>query len=80
MRFPKRMPEAMPQKAAFPPALSASSNPLVPARQARSEALICCIAGQALMVWSLRRDIAWHGLKPFVVGAAIGLPIVPSWP
>ena len=24
--------------------------------------MICSIAGQALMVWSLRRDIAWHGL------------------
>ena len=130
MRFPKRMPEAMPQKAAFPPAFSASSNPLVLARQARSEALrdwrsaldqkrpaLCgggvaaltacaslltlanpaaisawtmaavfvaaltsSIAGQALMVWPLRRDIAWHGLKPFVVGAAISLPIVLSWP
>ena len=29
----------MPQKAAFPPAFSASSNPLVLARQARSEVL-----------------------------------------
>jgi hypothetical protein len=42
--------------------------------------MICSIAGQALMVWPLRRDIAWHGLKPFVVGAAISLPIVLSWP
>ena len=42
--------------------------------------MICSMAGQALMVWPLRRDIAWHGLKPFVVGAAISLPIVPSWP
>src|ERR1700730_2543041 len=33
------MPEAMPQKAASPPAFSAPSNPLALARQARAEAL-----------------------------------------
>jgi uncharacterized membrane protein YfcA len=147
----------MPQKAASPPAYSASANPLALARQARAEALrdwlsavgqkrlavygasvaalaayggllalsnpagvsswamaavfvaaltssiagfafsaicgamlfhllddpvhvveimmICSIAGQALMVWSLRRDIAWRGLAPFVAGAAVGLPL-----
>jgi uncharacterized membrane protein YfcA len=37
--------------------------------------MICSIAGQTLMVWSLRRDIDWHGLKPFVAGAAAGLPL-----
>ena len=37
VRFPRRMPEAMPQKAALPPAYSASSNSLVLARQARAE-------------------------------------------
>ncbi|HEX9525327.1 MAG TPA: sulfite exporter TauE/SafE family protein, partial [Reyranella sp.] len=37
--------------------------------------MICSIAGQALMVWSLRRDIAWRGLAPFVAGAAVGLPL-----
>jgi uncharacterized membrane protein YfcA len=37
--------------------------------------MICSIAGQALMVWSLRRDIDWRGLRPFVVGAAAGLPV-----
>jgi len=37
--------------------------------------MICSIAGQALMVWSLRRDIDWRGLKPFVAGAAAGLPV-----
>ena len=37
--------------------------------------MVCSIAGQALMVWSLRRGIAWHGLRPFVIGAAIGLPV-----
>src|SRR5712692_10568709 len=155
------MPEAMPQKAASPPAFSAPSNPLATplalARQARAETsrdwlsaagqkravvygasaaalaayagllaqsnpagvsswamaavfvaaltssiagfafsaicgamlfhllddpvhvveimMICSIAGQALMVWSLRRDIAWRGLAPFVAGAAVGLPV-----
>ena len=37
--------------------------------------MICSIAGQALMVWSLRRDIDWRGLPPFLVGAAAGLPV-----
>jgi uncharacterized membrane protein YfcA len=37
--------------------------------------MICSIAGQALMVWALRRDIDWRGLRPFVVGAAAGLPV-----
>lgn len=37
--------------------------------------MICSIAGQTLMVWSLRRDIDWHGLRPFLVGAAAGLPV-----
>jgi uncharacterized membrane protein YfcA len=37
--------------------------------------MICSIAGQALMVWSLRRDIGWRGLTPFVAGAAVGLPL-----
>lgn len=37
--------------------------------------MICSVAGQALMVWSLRRDIDWRGLRPFVVGAAAGLPV-----
>jgi uncharacterized membrane protein YfcA len=34
--------------------------------------MICSIAGQALMVWSLRRDIGWRDLAPFV---AVGLPL-----
>jgi uncharacterized protein len=37
--------------------------------------MICSIAGQALMVWSLRRDIGWRDLAPFVAGAAVGLPL-----
>ncbi len=37
--------------------------------------MICSIAGQTLMVWSLRRDIDWRGLRPFLVGAAAGLPV-----
>ncbi len=36
--------------------------------------MICSIAGQALMVWSLRRDISWRALAPFLLGAAVGLP------
>lgn len=37
--------------------------------------MICSIAGQALMVWSLRREICWRGLAPFVGGAGVGLPL-----
>jgi uncharacterized protein len=37
--------------------------------------MICSIGGQALMVWSLRRDVSWRALAPFLAGAAIGLPL-----
>jgi uncharacterized membrane protein YfcA len=37
--------------------------------------MICSVGGQALMVWSLRRDIAWPALLVFVAGAAAGLPL-----
>lgn len=36
--------------------------------------MVCSAGGQALMVWSLRREIEWRALLPFVVGAAAGLP------
>ena len=37
--------------------------------------MVCSVGGQALMVWSLRRDIRWRGVSVFVGGAAIGLPL-----
>jgi uncharacterized membrane protein YfcA len=37
--------------------------------------MVCSIAGQALMVWSLRRDICWRAVAPFLAGAAAGLPL-----
>ena len=37
--------------------------------------MICSVGGQALMVWSLRRDIRWRGVSVFVGGAAVGLPL-----
>jgi uncharacterized membrane protein YfcA len=37
--------------------------------------LLCSIANQALMVWSLRRSIALTALGPFVAGAAVGVPL-----
>jgi uncharacterized membrane protein YfcA len=37
--------------------------------------MICSVGGQALMVWSLRRDIFWSALVIFVAGAAAGLPL-----
>ncbi|MBV8409659.1 MAG: sulfite exporter TauE/SafE family protein [Alphaproteobacteria bacterium] len=37
--------------------------------------MVCGAAGQLLMVWSLRRHIVWRELAPYLLGAAIGLPI-----
>ncbi len=37
--------------------------------------MICSVGGQATMVWSLRRNIDWHGLSNFLLGGAFGLPI-----
>ncbi len=37
--------------------------------------MVCGIGGQALMVWSLRREIAWRSLPAFLAGAAFGLPL-----
>ena len=37
--------------------------------------MTCSAGGQAFMVWSLRREIEWRALVPFVAGAAAGLPV-----
>ncbi len=37
--------------------------------------MVCSVGGQALMVWSLRRDILWRALLVFVLGANVGLPL-----
>jgi uncharacterized membrane protein YfcA len=37
--------------------------------------LVCGIASQVMMVWSLRRDIDWHACPNFLLGAAFGLPV-----
>jgi uncharacterized membrane protein YfcA len=37
--------------------------------------MICSVAGQSLMVWSLRRQIRWRALSVFLAGAATGLPV-----
>lgn len=37
--------------------------------------MVCSIAGQSLMVWSLRRDIDWRQVAVFLAGAAFGLPL-----
>jgi uncharacterized membrane protein YfcA len=37
--------------------------------------MVCSVGGQALMVWSLRRDVLWPALSVFVIGAALGLPL-----
>lgn len=37
--------------------------------------MVCSVAGQAMMVWSLRRSIPWQQLAIFLAGAAPGLPV-----
>ena len=37
--------------------------------------MVCGAGGQTLMVWALRRHIVWRALLPFLLGAAIGLPL-----
>ncbi|KXU84034.1 hypothetical protein CI15_26370 [Paraburkholderia monticola] len=37
--------------------------------------IVCSIANQTAMVWSLRRAIHWRELAIFLIGGAIGLPI-----
>jgi uncharacterized protein len=36
--------------------------------------MICSVGGQALMVWTLRREIDWRSVWVFLAGAAVGLP------
>jgi uncharacterized membrane protein YfcA len=37
--------------------------------------MICSVGGQAMMVWSLRRTLAWRELSIFLLGALAGLPL-----
>ena len=37
--------------------------------------LACSIANQALMAWSLRCHVAWHGLRVCLLGGMLGLPL-----
>lgn len=37
--------------------------------------IVCSIANQTTMVWSLKRDIQWRALAVFLVGGAVGLPL-----
>ena len=37
--------------------------------------LACSIANQALMAWSLRSHVAWHGLRTYLLGGMLGLPL-----
>jgi uncharacterized membrane protein YfcA len=37
--------------------------------------LICSIANQAVMTWWVRRDIDWRGLRIFLMGGVLGLPL-----
>ena len=36
--------------------------------------VVCSIANQFLMIWSMRSDIAWRALAPFLAGGLLGLP------
>ena len=42
--------------------------------QAAQIILMCSVANQATMVWSLRRDVPWGDVAIFVVGGLLGLP------
>ena len=37
--------------------------------------MVCSVGGQTVMVWALRREIAWRALAIFLAGAALGLPL-----
>ena len=37
--------------------------------------ILCSIANQAAMTWTLRRDIDWRTLGTFLFGGALGLPV-----
>lgn len=37
--------------------------------------IVCSIANQTAMVWSLRRTIRWRELATFLIGGAFGLPV-----
>jgi hypothetical protein len=37
--------------------------------------MLCSVANQAAMVWSLRRAIDWRSLATFLLGGALGLPV-----
>lgn len=37
--------------------------------------MMCSVGGQAMMVWSLRREIDWRSLASFLAGGGIGLPL-----
>ncbi|MEX3686886.1 sulfite exporter TauE/SafE family protein [Paraburkholderia sp. BR14263] len=37
--------------------------------------IVCSIANQTAMVWSLKRDIQWRPLAVFLVGGGVGLPL-----
>lgn len=37
--------------------------------------IACSVANQAVMVWSLRREVRWRALSVFVAGGACGLPL-----
>ncbi len=37
--------------------------------------IVCSIANQSAMVWSLRREVRWRELAVFLIGGAFGLPV-----
>jgi uncharacterized protein len=41
--------------------------------------IVCSIAIQALMVWTLRRAIGWQALPAFLAGGVFGLPLGVYW-
>ncbi|WP_233886914.1 sulfite exporter TauE/SafE family protein [Paraburkholderia flagellata] len=37
--------------------------------------IVCSVANQTAMVWSLKREIQWRELTVFLIGGAVGLPV-----
>jgi uncharacterized membrane protein YfcA len=61
---------------AFGPICGAMLLPLAESpMQSVQVVLVCSIANQAMSLWSMRRDIAWRALLPYLAGGVVGVPL-----
>ena len=61
---------------AFGPICGAMLLPLAESpMQSVQVVLVCSIANQAMSLWSIRHEIAWRALLPYVAGGAVGVPL-----